>query len=121
MVVARTIDGEIRRYVEYLEQPFSLDDTPQDEAFFVDSGLTYRRAASAGLSPGLDHLEGETVSVLADGAVHPDVTVTGGQITLTRPAAKVQAGPLTIRSLVRMLSPEAGGGPGPAAGKTKRV
>ncbi len=119
LIVARTIDGETRRYVEYLEQPFSLDDTPQDEAFFVDSGLTYS-GSPAQVFAGLDHLEGEAVSVLADGAVHPDVTVTGGRITLTRPAAKVQTG-LSYRSLVRMLSPEAGGGPGPAAGKTKRV
>ena len=28
------------------------------------------------------HLEGQTISVLADGAVHPDVTVSGGYITL---------------------------------------
>ncbi len=119
MVVARTIDGQTRRYVEYLDQPYSLDETPQDEAFFVDSGLTYD-GAPAQTFAGIGHLEGETVSVLADGAVHPDVTVSGGQITLTRPASKVQAG-LSYRSLVRMLSPEAGGGPGPASGKTKRV
>jgi hypothetical protein len=119
MVVARTIDGQTTRFVEYLGQPFSLDDTPQDEAFFVDCGLTYN-GPPAQTFTGIDHLEGETVSVLADGAVHPDVTVTGGQITLTRPVGKVQAG-LGYRSLVRMLSPESGGGPGPAAGKTKRV
>ena len=119
MVVARTIDGETRRYVEYMEQPFSLDETPQDKAFFVDSGLTYD-GAPAQTFVGIGHLEGETISILADGAVHPDVTVSGGQITLTRPARRVQAG-LTYRSQVRMLSPEAGGGPGPASGKTKRV
>ena len=119
MIVARTIDGQTLRYVEYLGQPYGLDDTPQDEAFFIDSGLTYE-GPPAQVFGGVDHLEGESVSVLADGAVHPDVTVGGGQIALTRPASKVQAG-LKYRSLVRMLSPEAGGGPGPAAGKTKRV
>ena len=102
-----------------MDQPYSLDDTPQEEAYFVDSGLTYNGSEAQTFS-GLDHLEGETVSVLADGAVHPDVAVTGGQITLTRPATKVQAG-LQYRSLVKMLSPEAGGGPGPATGKIKRV
>ncbi len=119
MVVARTIDGQTRRFVEYMDQPFSLDERPQDQAFFVDCGLTYD-GAPAQVFGGIDHLEGETVSILADGAVHPEVTVTGGQIALTRPASKVQAG-LAYRSLVRMLSPEAGGGPGPASGKTKRV
>ena len=119
MVVARTIDGETRRYVEYMEQPFSLDESPQDKAFFVDSGLIYD-GEPAQTFAGIGHLEGETISILADGAVHPDVTVSGGQITLTRPARRVQAG-LTYLSQVRMLSPEAGGGPGPASGKTKRV
>ncbi|NNG04032.1 MAG: hypothetical protein HKM95_08015 [Inquilinus sp.] len=119
LVVARTVDGQTRRYVEYLGQPFAAGETPQDEAFFVDSGLTYN-GDPAQMFAGLDHLEGETVSVLADGAVHPDVTVSGGQIALTRPAGKVQAG-LPYVSAVRMLSPESGGGPGPAAGKTKRI
>lgn len=41
---------------------------------------------------GLWHLEGETVKVLADGAVHPDVTVSNGTITLEQPAAVVHAG-----------------------------
>ena len=41
---------------------------------------------------GLDHLEGETVSVLADAAAHPDKTVASGAITLDRPAGRVQVG-----------------------------
>lgn len=36
---------------------------------------------------GLDHLEGETLAVLADGAAQPDVVVSGGNITLSSPAA----------------------------------
>ena len=35
---------------------------------------------------GLDHLEGQTVSILADGATHPDKTVSSGAITLDRSA-----------------------------------
>lgn len=41
---------------------------------------------------GLDHLEGKTLSVLADGNVHPQVTVASGEITLQSPAAIVHAG-----------------------------
>lgn len=41
---------------------------------------------------GLDHLEGETLSVLADGNVHPQVVVASGEITLQSPAAIVHAG-----------------------------
>lgn len=41
---------------------------------------------------GLDHLEGETVSILGDGGVRPVRVVTGGSITLDQPAAKAQVG-----------------------------
>ena len=41
---------------------------------------------------GLDHLEGERVAVLADGASLPPATVSGGRIALGAPAARVQAG-----------------------------
>lgn len=41
---------------------------------------------------GLDHLEGETVSILTDGNVHPEETVSGGEITLDYAAAVVHVG-----------------------------
>ena len=42
------------------------------------------------------HLEGKTVSILADGAVHPQRVVSGGAITLDQAASKVQVGlPIT--------------------------
>lgn len=41
---------------------------------------------------GLDHLEGKTVSILADGYVQPQAVVSGGAITLQNPAVKVQVG-----------------------------
>lgn len=41
---------------------------------------------------GLHHLEGETIQVLADGRTHPDVTVSGGRVTLVRQAAVVTFG-----------------------------
>lgn len=41
---------------------------------------------------GLDHLEGETVSILGDGAVFPDQTVNSGQITLTSKCNNVIVG-----------------------------
>lgn len=41
---------------------------------------------------GLTWLEGETVSILADGAVHPQRVVASGSITLDRPASIVQVG-----------------------------
>lgn len=45
---------------------------------------------------GLSFLEGKTVSIMADGAVHPQRVVTGGSITLDEPAAVIHVGlPIT--------------------------
>jgi len=45
---------------------------------------------------GLDHLEGETLNIMSDGAEHPQKTVVGGSITLDRPGVVVHAGlPIT--------------------------
>lgn len=57
----------------------------------VDSALSYSGSATASVS-GLSHLEGKTVSVLADGATHPDLTVSSGAITLTRLASTIVVG-----------------------------
>lgn len=68
---------------------------------------------------GLDHLEGETVSILADGAVHPNKTVASGAITLDYAAGRVQAGlPYTHRW--KSLKNTAGTQMGTPIGQTKR-
>lgn len=41
---------------------------------------------------GLDHLEGEALAVLVDGAVHPALTVSSGAVTLATAGVKVQLG-----------------------------
>lgn len=51
---------------------------------------------------GLNHLEGETVSILADGAVHPQRTVASGAVTLDRPATVVHIG-LPIEADIKTL------------------
>ena len=91
-VIRRTIGGNSVRYVERMA---SRQFTDQADAFFVDCGLTYSGAPATTIS-GLTHLEGKTVSILADGAVHPQRVVTGGAITLDQAASKVQIGlPIT--------------------------
>jgi hypothetical protein len=87
-VVQRTIDGTTRRYVERMRSRQFVD--PAD-AFFVDSGATYSGVPADEIS-GLGHLEGKTVNILADGAVHPQRVVTGGAVTLDVEASKVQIG-----------------------------
>lgn len=66
VLVRRTIGGVFKRYVERLE-PREIFDFAAD-SFFVDSGLTYSGVPVTVVS-GLGHLEGQIVSVLADGVV----------------------------------------------------
>ncbi len=69
---------------------------------------------------GLGYLEGQTVNVLADGAVHPSRVVSGGQISLERHASFVSAG-LPCPAVIITGRLEAGQSEGTAQGKTKRV
>lgn len=87
-VVRRTVNGRSVRYIERLR---SRQFTAQEDAFFVDSGLTYDGAPVSSLT-GLWHLEGQSVQILADGAVHPARTVTGGAITLDDSYSVVHVG-----------------------------
>ena len=92
LIVDRQVGGETRRSVEYLTDQYRADG-PTDTAgsVFLDGSLAYVGAPAATVA-GLDHLEGATVQVLADGAAHDDRTVAGGEIALSRPASRVQVG-----------------------------
>jgi hypothetical protein len=118
MIVKRTINSTTKRYVEWLGEYWENGDA-QEDAFYVDAGATYDGAPATVIS-GLGHLEGEAVTILADGATHPSRTVASGSITLQRSASVVHVG-LHRRSILKTLRLEAGGGDGTAQGKTKRV
>jgi hypothetical protein len=95
------------------------DDEAQTAAFYVDGGKTYSGTATATIT-GLDHLEGLTVKVLADGATHPDRTVSDGSITLQRSASVVHVG-LGYTATLASMDIEAGSANGTAQGKLKRM
>ena len=116
--VKRTIDGNVVRYVEYMDRPWRDGDDIEAQ-FYVDSGLTYDGAPATTIS-GLDHLEGCTVGVLSDGSPHPQRTVTGGEITLQRAASVVQIG-LPCPCYYKSMRLEAGAQDGVSQGKTKRI
>lgn len=118
LVVKRTINGVTKRYVEYLERPYRIGDT-QASQFYVDCGLTYTGTAATTIS-GLGHLEGQTVSVLVNGAPHPNVVVTSGAITLQIAATTAQIG-LPCPARYRSMRLEAGAQDGTSQGKTKRI
>ena len=90
LAVERTIGGEKAVYIEVMDHPFPEATAPED-AVFLDSHLLYEGDKTSKLS-GLSHLEGETVSVLVDGWVHPDVEVENGTIELQKPGSKICAG-----------------------------
>ena len=118
LIVRRTINGQTKRYIEYLEQDFTEESNIED-AFFVDSGLTYSGSPATTIS-GLSHLEGQEVAVLVDGATHPNATVSSGSITLQRAGSKVHVG-LAYDSYIQTMRLEAGAADGTAQGKTKRI
>ncbi|MBU9563780.1 hypothetical protein KTE54_24175 [Burkholderia multivorans] len=118
LIVRRQINGQSVRYVEYLN-PSLQDDESGAEAFYVDGGITYRGAPATAIG-GLGHLEGQTVAVLTDGAVHPSRTVSDGSITLDWPASVVHIG-IPTKCRIQTMQLNAGAANGTAQGKTKRV
>jgi hypothetical protein len=118
VIVKRTINGVTKRYVEYLHN-LDFNETDDTTFNFLDSQLSYDGSAVTTIS-GLAHLEGQTVSILADGATHPDKTVSSGSITLERSASKVKVG-LSYTSLLQTMRIDAGGENGTSQSKTKRI
>lgn len=95
-IIKRTVDGSVVRYIEVMEKVFEDSAATYESnlglnAFHVDSGITYNGVSTSTIT-GLDHLEGEEVAVLADGAVQKSKTVSGGEITLDKAATIVHAG-----------------------------
>jgi len=69
---------------------------------------------------GLSHLQGQTVSILADGATHPDKTVSSSAVTLDRFANSVKIG-LGYTSILKTMRIDAGSQNGTSQAKTKRI
>ena len=118
VIVKRTINGATKRYVEYLHN-LDFDETDDTSFNYLDSQLAYDGSATTTIS-GLDHLEGEEVSILADGATHPNKTVSSGGITLDRSSTKVKVG-LPYVSLLQTMRIDAGSQNGTSQSKTKRI
>ena len=89
--------------------------------FSTTSYAAGRWGLSVSTISGLDHLEGETLVVLADGGLDkPDKVVTSGTITLAYNYFVVTAG-LPYTSKVKTLPIEAGSQRGTAQGKIQRI
>jgi hypothetical protein len=118
LAIRRTVNGTTLRTLERMERAHRRGDDPAD-AFYVDCGLTYDGAAATTIS-GLEHLEGQTVTVVVDGAAHPSRTVEAGAITLQLAGSVVHVG-LPYLGRMRPMRLDAGSQEGSAQGKTKRM
>jgi hypothetical protein len=123
LVVKRTINGATKRFVEQLA---SRDYVELKDACFVDCAVRVVNTSPKTSVTGLLHLEGETVSVFADGAAHrlsdgktlKTYKVAGGTITLQSAATVVQVG-LPIVAELETLDLDVSGSA--LRGMTKRV
>lgn len=118
--VMRYLNGSWRRCIEVMQPRF--DGTGKADAtdcWFLDCALKYSGAPATVIS-GLAHLEGQTVSILADGQVQPRQVVTGGAVTLSRAFSTVLVG-LPYTSRVRTLSIDMQMADGSNAPRKKRI
>ena len=119
VIVKRTINGATKRFVECFSD-FDFDETSPTSFKFLDSHLSYSGSGTTTLS-GLSHLEGQTVSILGDGATHANKVVNGsGQITLDRSVTSACVG-LPYDSILQTMRIEGGAAEGTSQGKTKRI
>ena len=117
LVVRRTVGGVSNRYIERMEPRLFGE---QESAFFLDCGLTYRGAPVSSVT-GLAHLNGKTVSILADGAAHAPKVVAGGAVALDVPASVVHVGLPYVSDMQTLpLALEIQGG-GFAQGRPKNI
>ncbi len=124
VVVQRNVNGQTVYFVEYLENNQNVSENMGGEAlyFYADAALTYDGEATKKLV-GLDHLLGEEVCIVADGAVYPSQVVQRFEdgkngIELRFEAKKIVVGlPYSARLQSMPLEPDMG----VSAGRKKLV
>jgi hypothetical protein len=72
------------------------------DQFMVDSAVLLSEPEPTLVWAGLDHLEGQTVALIADGVVTEQQIVNGGQVTLARPVRELIVG-LPFRHTIEPL------------------
>lgn len=87
IAVKRTVNGATKRFVERFD-PTTWSD--KEDAYYVDCGITYDGAEITTLT-GLDHLDGEEVQILGDGAVYDAATPSSGSVSLLSSGESVGA------------------------------
>jgi len=106
-ITKRNIEGGDVYYVEVADNTLNTDSS------------VYSVVNSDTLT-GLDHLEGETVKVKADGAVQSDEVVVGGEIKIGREAVNIEAG-LEYQPRIETMPFNTNLNNGPNAAQKKRI
>lgn len=119
MCVRRTVGGQPKRFIELLITAPEYHEGFTD--YCLDCGLVYSGAPVARVL-GLDHLEGATVDMLADGRYFPGLIVSGGGVDLPggAVASYAQVG-LAYLATAETLELDVGGRDGSVIGRRKRI
>lgn len=95
VAIVKEIGYDVLWIAVYRDGKLFIERTDIEYEIFMDSYKTVTVGTETNVFTGFDHLIGQTVQVVADGAVHPEVVVAGdGSITLQDPivATVVTAG-----------------------------
>lgn len=111
-------ETEAVRYIEVMEYPFT-DTGEKEDAFMVDSGLTYAGAETNRIT-GLWHLRGLDVVVNSNGSVERGTVSENGELTLARKTRKAHVG-IPYTATLETQDFEAGAQAGTAQGRQKRI
>lgn len=118
-LICRHVDGGDVRYIERLDPQFFGGSLATNDGIFVDSCLTYV-GFPANTFSGMDHLEGETVQVLADGIDVGTEVIASGEFTIFDSASYVVAG-LAYNMNLETLTPDLDLQSGNSGNKLKRI
>jgi len=119
----RAKDADGNTVGEMIITGFTSDTIVTGTSTFDFDSLTYaaeRWGVSVTTLSGLDYLEAKSLSILADGAVQTQQTVSSGSVTMEKDAFEISIG-LPYRSAIKTLSIESGSATGTAQGKKKRL
>lgn len=125
ITVKRTIDSSSVIYLERLTKRWDLGDTGNtstdidDKPVYLDSAKMVQGSDQTTFS-GFDHLEGETVQVVADGNYVGTKTVSSGDIVLDSAADEVIAG-LSYAAELTPVTPQAGSAFGVPLASIRRI
>ena len=120
MVVRRSVEETDVRYIEaFVPDFYPSSNTNKIGMRYLDSSIEYSGIATNVIT-GLEHLEGLEVGVLANYSVHPNRTVTGGQIELDYEATHAYVG-IPFTSKLKVLPIQAPSQTGTSQGKLRKI